>query len=291
MASVVRSGRAWWSLPPVVFIATVVLLPLALLVAFSVLRLAGGSLTATVSFRAWHEIFTDPLYIRLIGRSMWLGAMTAVLTAVLGFPVALGIWRLPVVHKGLALIVLLTPLYTGEIMRLYAWRLVLGAQGMLNSLLQWLGIIDAPLRALLFSPFATHVVLFYNTLPYMVLCLWVSLELIDGRLVEAARDLGASPRVVFTRILLPLSMPGLIGGAFIVFALAAGDLTTPNLMGGTSGSTAMAMIDNLFGTAFDWSLASAMALCLLAALVGIPLLAGLALSRLRTVRRVLGANR
>lgn len=287
----VRSGRAWLSIPPTTFIVAVVLLPLALLVAFSVLRIEGGSLTAAFSARAWREVFSDPLYIRLIGRSMRLGGVTAVLTAFLGFPIALGIWRLSPVNKGLALIVLLTPLYTGETMRLYAWRLVLGTQGMLNSLLQWLGIIDAPLRTLLFSPFATHIVLFYNTLPYMVLCLWVSLELVDRRLIEAARDLGATPRFVFSRILLPLAMPGLIGGAFIVFALAAGDLTTPNLMGGTSGATAMAMIDNLFGTAFDWPLASATALSLLVALVVIPLSAGIILSRLSVVRHVLGAGR
>lgn len=291
MASGVMSGRRWWSLPPALYLAATVLLPIAVLIGMSFFTLDGGVLKASFSTQAWREILTNPLYIKLIGRSASSGFITAGLTAVCGFPIALAIWSLPATRKGLALIVLMTPLYTGEIMRLYAWRLVLGAQGMVNSLLQWLGVIDAPLRALLFSPFATHVVLFYNTLPYMVLAVWVSLELIDRRLIEAARDLGATPRIVFWRILMPLTTPGLLGGIFIVFALAAGDLETPKLMGGTSGATAMAMVDSLFGTAFNWPLAAAVALSLLIALLGVPVLVGLVASRLRAVRAVLGGKK
>jgi len=290
-ASIVRARRGWWSLPPALFIAATVLTPIALLVGISFFRLDGGVLRAGFSLRAWQEIAGNPIYAKLIWRSVTAGFFTAGLTALAGYPIALAIWGLPPARKGLALIVLLTPLYTGEIMRLYAWRLVLGAQGMLNSFLQWLGVIDAPLRALLFSPFATQVVLFYNTLPYMVLALWVSLELIDRRLIEAARDLGARPVTVFRRILLPLTLPGLFGGFFSVFALAAGDLETPKLMGGTSGATAMAMVDSLFGTAFDWPLAAAVALGLMGALIGVPLLIALAAARLRAVRAVLGGGR
>ena len=282
--------RAWFALPTGLFLAIGALLPLAVLVVFSFFRTEDMTLVPALSLHSWQQIVSDPLYMRLIGRSLRYGLATAALTALFGYPLAIGIWRLPLAWKGVATVVLLTPLYTGELMRLYAWRLILGAEGMLNSLLMWLGIIHAPLKVLLFSPFATHLVLFYDELPFMVLALWVSMERINHHLVEAARDLGATPLQTFSRLILPMTIPGLAAGAFAVFALAAGDLLTPNLVGGTSGTTAMSMIDSLFGTAFDWPLASALALALLATLLGSLVLLGFLVSRWRTAQAVLKAG-
>lgn len=126
----------------------------------------------------------------------------------------------------------MTPLYTGEIVRIYAWRVVLGSEGLVNAALKWLGVIDEPVKFLLFSPFTTHLVLLYNNLPFMVLAIWISAELIDKRLIEAARDLGARPIDAFFKVILPLTTPGLAVGVFTVFALAAGDMMTPSLWAG-----------------------------------------------------------
>lgn len=262
--------------------------PLLVLVAFSFYEVEDFDLVPAFSLRAWTELFASGTDWFLIGKAVLSGTVTTALTALLGYPVAIAFTRLPALSKGLGVIVLLTPLYTGEIVRIYAWRIVLGGEGLVNTLLLSLGVIDEPLKFLLFSPFTIGLVLTYNNLPFMVLAIWVSAEMIDRRLIEAARDLGARPIDAFFRVVLPLTMPGLAAGSFTVFALSAGEMLTPNLLGGTSGATAMTMIDNLFGTAFDWPLASALALSLLATLfVVASAMAGLML-RLKGARAMIG---
>ena len=258
--------RSWLALPVALFLGLGAVLPILVLVLFSVFTVEDFELVPAFTFASWREVATTPTYAILIAKAVGSGLLTALLTALAGYPVALALARLPKAWKGVALVVLLTPLYTGEIVRIYAWRIVLGNEGLVNTLLQTLGVIDAPLKFLLFTPFSTHLVLLYDTLPFMVLAIWVSAEFVDRAHVEAARDLGARPWEAFMRVILPLTAPGLAGGSFAVFALAAGDMLTPSLLGGTSGATAMAMIDSLFGTAFDWPGASALALALLAVL-------------------------
>jgi spermidine/putrescine transport system permease protein len=270
--------RSWLALPVALFLGVGAVLPILVLVLFSVFTVEDFELVPAFTFASWREVATSPTYAILIAKAVGSGLLTVLLTALAGYPVALALARLPKAWKGVALVVLLTPLYTGEIVRIYAWRIVLGNEGLVNTLLQTLGVIDAPLKFLLFSPFSTHLVLLYDTLPFMVLAIWVSAEFVDRAHVEAARDLGARPWEAFMRVILPLTTPGLAAGSFAVFALAAGDMLTPSLLGGTSGATAMAMIDSLFGTAFDWPAASALALALLAVLtVCAVVLAGLVL--------------
>ncbi len=255
--------RAHLAAPVALVLALGCALPLLVLVVFSFFTVEDFDLVPAFDLASWHELFTHATYAILIGKAVLWGAGTAVLAAALGYPLALSLAALSTAWKGVGLVVLLTPLYTGEIVRIYAWRLVLGREGLVNSLLEGLGIIHEPLSFLLFTPFTTHLVLLYNNLPFMALALWVSIELVDQRLIEAARDLGARPLQAFARVTLPLTVPGLAAGGFAVFALAAGDMLTPQLLGGTSGSTAMTMIDSLFGTAFNWPMASALALGLL----------------------------
>lgn len=276
------------ALPVAAAIVTGCLAPLAILVAFSFYEVEDFDLVPAFSFRAWGELATSATDWFLIGKAVLSGVATTVFTAVLGYPVALALTRLSASMKGLAIIVLLTPLYTGEIVRIYAWRIVLGGEGLVNTVLQGLGAIDEPLKFLLFSPFTVGLVLTYNNLPFMVLAIWVSAEMVDRRLIEAARDLGARPVDAFFRIVFPLTTPGLTAGSLTVFALSAGEMLTPSLLGGTSGATAMALVDNLFGTAFDWPLASALALALLATLFLVAsAMAGLLL-RLKGARAVMG---
>ena len=204
---------------------------------FSVFEVDFDAFTLVPAFsgQSWVQMFTNPVFSFLIGKAVVSGAGTALLAALIGYPIAVSMTRLPVLWKGVGSIVLLTPLYTGEIVRIYAWRVVLGSEGLVNAVLKWLGAISEPLKFLLFSPFTTHLVLLYNNLPFMVLAIWISAELIDKRLIEAARDLGARPIDAFFKVVLPLTTPGLAVGTFTVFALAAGDMMTPSLLGGTSG--------------------------------------------------------
>jgi ABC-type spermidine/putrescine transport system, permease component I len=284
-------GRRHLAIPVALFVGLGALAPLCVLVVFSVFTVDDFDLVPDLSGRAWAELVTSGTYRHLIGKALLSGAATAVITAIIGYPVALALARLPTAWKGVAVVVLLTPLYTGEIVRIYAWRLVLGAEGLVNAVLEGLGLVDEPLKVLLFTPFTTGLVLTYNNLPFMVLSIWVSAEMVDRRLIEAARDLGARPIEAFFKVVLPLTTPGLAAGIFAVFALAAGEMLTPSLLGGTAGATAMAMIDSLFGTAYDWPMASALALGLLAALFGCASLAAFLILRLKGARAVLGRAR
>jgi spermidine/putrescine transport system permease protein len=272
------------AIPAAVVLVIGAVLPILLLVMFSVFRVEDLDLVPALSLRSWTDVVTSGTYRFLIGKAVVSGIVTVLLCIPVAYPLALCLTRLDARWKGIGLIVLLTPLYTGEIVRIYAWRIVLGSEGLVNATLKALGIIDQPLKILLFSPVATHLVLAYDNLPFMTLAIWVSVEFVDRRLIEAARDLGARPMQAFARVWLPLTAPGLAAGTFATFSLAAGDMLTPTLLGGTSGATAMAMIDNLFGTAFDWPTASALALTLLGVLnVGAVLIA-LAVLRLGRLR-------
>lgn len=284
-------GRAHLALPVAGLVFLGCVLPLGLLFVFSVFEVEDFELVPAFSGRAWAELFSTWSLWVLIGRALVYGMLTAAVTGIVGYPIALALARLPATWKGIAVVVLLTPLYTGEIVRIYAWRIVLGSEGLVNAVLEGVGLIDEPLKVLLFSPFTIALVLAYNNLPFMVLALWVSAEMVDRRLIEAARDLGARPLAAFTRVTFPLTVPGLAAGVFAVFALSAGEMLTPSLLGGTSGATAMAMIDNLFGTAFDWPLASALAIALLTVLFSAALGLLAALLRTRGARAVLARGR
>ena len=260
--------RSVLALPVVLLLLAGAMLPLALLVVLSFWSVDFDAFELVPGFglTSWREVLGNPTYPYLIGKAVLTGLATVALTAFAGYPIALALLRLPARWKGIALVVLMTPLYTGEIVRIYAWRLVLGTDGLVNGALMGLHLVQAPVKLILFSPVSTMLALVYDELPFMTLALWIAAERLDLRLVEAARDLGARPLTAFARVTLPMTRTGLCAGALAVFALSAGDLQTPNYLGGPTGATALASIDNFFGTAFDWPTASALALALLLAL-------------------------
>ena len=276
------------ALPVAAAIVAGCLAPLAVLVAFSFYEVEDFDLVPTFSFRAWGELASSSTDWFLIGKAVLSGLSTALFAAILGYPVALALTRLAASGKGLAIIVLLTPLYTGEIVRIYAWRIVLGGEGLVNTVLQALGVIDEPLKFLLF--FALH----HRSRPHLQQsAVHGTRHLGFGRNGGSAADRGGSRSWgpagrCLLQSHLSTDQPGLAAGSLTVFALAAGEMLTPSLLGGTSGSTAMALVDNLFGTAFDWPLASALALALLATLFLVAsVMAGLLL-RFKGARAVMG---
>lgn len=276
------AGRSLLALPLVLLLLGGAILPLAVLMVISFWHVDPDAFELVPGFglSSWRAVLGDPVYPYLIGKAVLTGAVTAGLTALAGYPIALSLLRVPARWKSVALVVLMTPLYTGEIVRIYAWRLVLGTDGLVNGLLLGLHLVSAPVKVILFSPVSTALALFYDELPFMTLALWIAAERLDLRLVEAARDLGARPLTAFVRVTLPMTRTGLCAGALAVFALSAGDLQTPNFLGGTSGGTALASIDNFFGTAFDWPTAAALALALLVALGAVAAAMGLSILRI-----------
>lgn len=270
--------------PTLVYVLLFCAVPLGVLFTYSFFRVDFVALLPDFSFKNYAEVLSSATYLKLIGKAILYGVLVAVLTAVLAYPLSWFVATRVKIYKAALLTVVLIPLYTGDLIRIFAWRVVLGAEGVLNSFLQWLGITSEPLWFLLFSPFATTIVLTYNYLPFMVLALWASLETLDRSLVEAASDLGASRRATFLRVVLPLSSPGLLAGFLMVMVLVAGDYLTPQLVGGSSGVTITSAVHDLFGAAFDWPLASALSWSLLTALSILVALAVHAYSRTRVGR-------
>ncbi len=255
---------------PVLAALTVLCLaPLGLLFVYSFFRVDFVSIVPDFSLHNYAQVLSSGAYRYLIAKALMSGAVIAAITAIIAYPVAFFVAKRIRVVKAALLTALLIPLYTGDLVRIFAWRLILGREGVLNSFLIWTGLIDRPIEALLFSPTATTIVLVYNYLPFMVLGLWLSLETLDDHLLEAAADLGAGRVAIFLRLVLPLTAPGLVAGALMVFALVVGDFLTPQLIGGASGVTVISAIADLFGAAFDWPLGSAIAWTLLAAMVAV----------------------
>ncbi len=275
-----RKEFAVLATPAVLFVGAFCIAPLALLFLYSFYRVDFVAMVPDLNLRNYATVVTSETYRTLIGKAMLHGALVAGFTAVLAYPLAFFIAMRVKVYKAALLTALLIPLYTGDLVRIFAWRVVLGAEGILNTFLLWIGATEQPIMALLFSTGASLLVLTYNYLPFMVLAIWIALELLDRSLLEAAADLGAGRFRTFRHVVLPLTLPGVLVGALMVFALVIGDYLTPQLIGGSSGVTVISAIHDLFGAAFDWPLGGAIAWVLMAVLV--TLIAALATLALRS---------
>jgi len=199
--------------------------------------------------------FFDPLYLRILLRTIWLAVLTTALCLLISYPMAWAIagagrWK----HALLLLVVL--PFWTSFLVRTYAIMFLLRDTGLVNSALLALGVIDAPLT-LLFTPGAVLAGLVYGYLPFMVLPIYASLEKLDPALLEAAESLGARPAARFLRVALPLSLPGVVAGGLLVFVPSLGAFLTPDLLGGARQVMIGNLIQQQFGAARDWPFGSA----------------------------------
>ena len=161
------------------------------------------------------------------------------------------------------------PLWVSYLVRAYAWKTILGSDGVLNTLLQYVHIVRQPLEFLLYSPFAVVLTLTHIYTPFTFQPVYASLEHIPRELVEASHDLGASPASTFWRVIFPLSLPGVLAGATFAFVLSLGDFLSPLLIGGPSGIMISNVVVSLFGAAYNWPLGAAISLCMLLLVVGL----------------------
>jgi spermidine/putrescine transport system permease protein len=204
----------------------------------------------------------DPLYLRILLYSLGVGLATTAFTVVIGYPLAYFIARSPARQRSTLLFLILVPFWTNFIIRIYAWIMILRAEGFLNSALQSIGIIHAPLE-ILYTPTAVLIGMVYEFLPFMVLPLYSSLEKIENAQLEAAADLGARPLFSFLRITLPLSLPGVVAGSILVFIPAMGMFVVPDLMGGAKTILIGNLVRNQFLTARDWPFGAAASMLLM----------------------------
>ena len=252
-------------------------LPLAWLVVFFVLPIL---IVAAYSFdiyslnpgphgftlHAWRAFVNDHIYLRLFWKSVKMSLTVSAIIVVLAYPLAYYLALSGTKRKYVLLLVLIAPFLTSYLLRVLAWTVILGDHGVINSFLFWTGILspDHPLSQLLYSRFAVMLVLGYIWLPFVALPIFVSLESLDRRLLEAASDLGASRLQAFRRVTLPLSMPGVAAAFLFVFIPTLGEFITPSLVGGATGYMYGNQIVDLFGTGFpDWETGSVLAMFLL----------------------------
>ena len=208
----------------------------------------------------------DPLYLRAYWRTAWIATTTTLLCAVVSYPVAYYLaLRAPERWKRPLLVLTVIPFWTSFLIRTYAWILLLRSEGVINSALMGTGLIGAPLK-LLYSDFAVLVGQVYGELPFMILPIYVALDRLDIRLLEAAQDLGANRFWSFVKITLPLSRPGLIAGIALVFIPSLGAFITPDLLGGAKSVMIGNLIQNQFAQ-LNQPFGSALSLILTAAVL------------------------
>jgi spermidine/putrescine transport system permease protein len=208
-----------------------------------------------------------PLYGRILGQSVLLAAMTTGLCLVLGFPLAYYIARLPPRRQALWLVLIMIPFWTNFLVRTYAWIFILRTEGLLNTLLLQLHLIQAPLD-LLYSNEAVLLGLVYGYLPFMVLPLYAAIERIDPALIEAAWDLYADRWSLFRLVLVPLTKPGIVAGCVLVFIPSLGAFLTPDLLGGARSMMVGNLIQHEYLVARDWPLGSALSLVMMLMVTG-----------------------
>ncbi|WP_218568420.1 ABC transporter permease [Pseudomonas sp. LS-2] len=254
-----RVFDALLNLPGGLITCTLILFALGLLLYMSVRVNDGQIIGSAFSFDNLWSALTDPLTRLVLLRSIVLSAIVTIATVVLAFPVAYflafraGRWR----HLLLFLVTL--PFWTSYLLRVFAWKIVLAYNGVLNSALMQLGVIDTPLNGLLNTPSTVVVTLAHAYAAFAVLPLYICLQGLPKNLFEAAADLGARPYQGFFRVVLPLSVPGVLSAALVVFVPTVGDYVTPALVGGPNSSMIGTLIQAQFGKANDWPAGAALA--------------------------------
>jgi spermidine/putrescine transport system permease protein len=261
--------------------ALTVVAPILAFLVLSLFRVEDNAIVREVGLGNYAEVFGNPTYRNTFFGSLWLSAQVAVFSLLSGYPVAWFVWRRRGRVRNLLLLLTVLPLFMSYIVKLYTLRAVLGLNGLLNQALVGIGILDAPSKAFLYNQQAVLITMTVIYLPFVILPVYISLERIPNRLLEASTDLGASAWRTFRHVVLPLSLPGTVAGVLFAFILAMGDFVTPQMVGGTSGFTFGRLIWSQFGLAYNWPLGAAMAAVLFATALLVILAAGYATRRTR----------
>ena len=250
-------AKAFMALPGVLFMTVVFAVPISLLIAASFW--VGDGL----SLEAYRKVVGDPYYVGIIGKTLNLAVITTFACLLIGYPAAFAL----VLAKGRWQIVLFAliflPLTVSIIVKTFGLSIMMSRNGIINWTLMWLGIIDRPAR-IMFTDMSLYISMVNVFIPFMILPLYSSMRMLDFRLAEAATSLGASPFYVFRRVILPLTMPGVIAGVSLVFSISVAAYVTPSLLMGDRYMTMSQVMAKAFLFLRDFELGSAMAVLMLA---------------------------
>jgi spermidine/putrescine transport system permease protein len=251
------------SLPPLLWVGVFLLLPYGLMLAHSFWVVRDGFVVHEWNLRNYRTLFSNPVYTGVLFRTMRIAASVTLCSLLLGYPLAYYLSFHAGARKDLLYQLVIVPLWVSYLVRGYAWKTILGSEGVLNGFLQYLHLTHEPFAFLLYSPFAVVLMLTHIYTPFVFLPIYAALEHIPRPLVEASHDLGAGSAQTFLRVILPLSIPGLLAGATFAFVLSLGDFLAPLLVGGASGTMIANVVQSLFGAAYDWPLGAAISVCIL----------------------------
>jgi spermidine/putrescine transport system permease protein len=238
--------------------------PVALLIVMSFWTSSIFGTTADFTLDNYRVILDDPIYFKVLLQTLRIAVSVTIISLIVSYPMAYFIATRPPTTKSIFLVLLFLPFWSSYVVRTFVWLPMLGRSGLVNTTLLNLGVIDAPLDWLLYNEGATHLALVYVYTLFMTLPIYLSLDKLDPKLIEAAADLGASPWRTFRRVILPLSMPGVLSGCVMVFLLACGAYVTPQLLGGTTGIMFGNIIAPQYTVTNNWALGCALSVVLIA---------------------------
>ena len=243
--------------PTLVTMILGLVMPLAVLLTLSFWIQEYLDFIRTFSLKNYTDFFQKQIYIKILFKSIRMSSLVTIVTVMLAYPMAYFIAFRIQRNKLVWLILITVPFWTSYLLRVFAWKIMLGYNGVINSGLKSLGILSEPLEFLLYNPTSVVITLAHAWAAFAILPIYVSLEKIDRSLIEAARDLGESAIITFVRVTFPLSLPGVIAASLLVFIPTVGDYVTPSLVGGPSGIMIGNIIQSMFGKAQNWPLGAA----------------------------------
>ena len=258
-----RTYKTILSIPPLLWVTLFLLLPYALMFAHSFWQVRDGFMVHEWNLQNYARLFQNPVYVAVLLRTIRIAASVTVLSLALGYPLAYYMSFHAGPRKALLYQLVIVPLWVSYLVRGYAWKTILGSDGVLNGFLRYLHVTHEPVSFFLYSPFAVVLTLTHIYTPFVFLPLYAALEHIPRNLIEASHDLGAGTRATFFRVIVPLSLPGLLAGATFAFVLTLGDFLGPLLVGGPSSVMIANIVQNQFGTAYDWPFGAALSVGIL----------------------------
>ncbi|CUS50925.1 Spermidine Putrescine ABC transporter permease component PotB (TC 3.A.1.11.1) [hydrothermal vent metagenome] len=258
--------------PTLLVMGLTMCIPFGIMIVMSFWTQIGFEFDTAFSLVNYAEAVEKPMYRALLLRSLTISAICTVATVLLSYPMAYYVAFHVRKHKMAWIILMTVPFFSSYLLRIFAWKVILGYNGVINSGLKGLGLIEQPLAFLLYSPTAVVITLAHAWAAFAILPIYISLEKIDRSLIEAATDLGDGPVKRFLGITLPLSMPGVIAASLMIFIPTVGDYVTPTLVGGPDGLMIANLIQAQFGLVNNWPMGAALALDMMLVVAVISLL-------------------
>ena len=251
-------------LPPLAWMTLIYFIPIALLAIYSFWRLESFEIVQEFSLKNFQTIASSAAYRKVLLRTVAIALGVTAVDAAIALPLAYFITRHGGRYRQLLTLLVILPLWSSYLVRVFAWKIILGYNGVINSALVSLGVLAEPSQAFLYNSFSVGLTFVHVWLPFMILPVITAFERLPHNLLEASADLNAPPWTTFRRITLPLVTPGVLAGSINVFALTMGDFITPSLVGGPSDIMLGNIIASQFGVSYNWPLGAAFALVVMA---------------------------